>query len=437
MNKKKLLSAMLAATMAFSLSGCGTKGEKENNNVPEKTKYESENLLDDLQVVVDPPKKIDSDVNASAIDFSINLFKSSVLDTVNNGGNAMVSPESVLFALGMTANGASGETLKEMENVLCPGYDISKINDYCYAILDKRRASEKAKIKVANSIWLNNSLSDVIVSEDFLKTDKTYYDADVFKSSFDDNTLKDINSWVNDNTDGMIKDIMNRISVDDVMYLINAVAFDAKWETAYKEDGESVKDDIDFTNFDQSVAKVTMLYSTESGFMSNENCKAFVKPYEGGQYGFMGILPNEGIELNDFISGMNKDWFLELYNSMDSEYEVYTGIPEFTSDYSMSMSDVMKTMGMEQAFDPDNADFSNMIKSSDDNVFIDDVLHKTHIEVDSNGTKAAAATVVVMDKGIGPVRGKIESIVLDRPFVYAIVDIETGMPLFIGAINSL
>ncbi len=436
MNKKKILSAMLAATMAFSLSGCGANGEKEKN-VPEKSKYKSENLLDGLQVAYDPPKKIDSDVNAGVIDFSINLFKTGVLDTVKNGGNAMVSPESVLFALGMTANGANGETLKEMENVLCPGYDISKINDYCYAILDKRRAGEKANISVANSIWINNSLSDVSVSEDFLKTDKAYYDADVFKSSFDDNTLKDINSWVNDNTDGMIKDIMNRISSDDVMYLINAVAFDAKWEKQYEDNGESVKDDIDFTNFDQSVAKVTMLYSTESGFMSNENCKAFVKPYEGGQYGFMGILPNEGIELNDFISGMNKDWFLELYNSMDSEYEVYTGIPEFTSDYSMSMSDVMKAMGMEQAFNPDNADFTNMITSSDDNVFIDEVLHKTHIEVDSNGTKAAAATVVVMSKGTGPVREKIESVVLDRPFVYAIVDIETGMPLFIGAINSL
>lgn len=436
MNKKKILSAMLAATMAFSLSGCGANGEKENN-VPEKSKYKSENLLDGLQVAYDPPKKIDSDVNAGVIDFSINLFKTGVLDTVKNGGNAMVSPESVLFALGMTANGANGETLKEMENVLCPGYDISKINDYCYAILDKRRAGEKANISVANSIWINNSLSDVSVSEDFLKTDKAYYDADVFKSSFDDNTLKDINSWVNDNTDGMIKDIMNRISSDDVMYLINAVAFDAKWEKQYEDNGESVKDDIDFTNFDQSVAKVTMLYSTESGFMSNENCKAFVKPYEGGQYGFMGILPNEGIELNDFISGMNKDWFIELYNSMDSEYEVYTGIPEFTSDYSMSMSDVMKAMGMEQAFNPDNADFTNMITSSDDNVFIDEVLHKTHIEVDSNGTKAAAATVVVMSKGTGPVREKIESVVLDRPFVYAIIDIETGMPLFIGAINSL
>lgn len=436
MNKKKILSAMLAATMAFSLSGCGANGEKEKN-APEKSKYKSENLLDGLQVAYDPPKKIDSDVNAGVIDFSINLFKTGVLDTVKNGGNAMVSPESVLFALGMTANGANGETLKEMENVLCPGYDISKINDYCYAILDKRRAGEKANISVANSIWINNSLSDVSVSEDFLKTDKAYYDADVFKSSFDDNTLKDINSWVNDNTDGMIKDIMNRISSDDVMYLINAVAFDAKWEKQYEDNGESVKDDIDFTNFDQSVAKVTMLYSTESGFMSNENCKAFVKPYEGGQYGFMGILPNEGIELNDFISGMNKDWFLELYNSMDSEYEVYTGIPEFTSDYSMSMSDVMKAMGMEQAFNPDNADFTNMITSSDDNVFIDEVLHKTHIEVDSNGTKAAAATVVVMSKGTGPVREKIESVVLDRPFVYAIVDIETGMPLFIGAINSL
>lgn len=436
MNKKKILSAMLAATMAFSLSGCGANGEKEKN-VPEKSKYKSENLLDGLQVAYDPPKKIDSDVNAGVIDFSINLFKTGVLDTVKNGGNAMVSPESVLFALGMTANGANGETLKEMENVLCPGYDISKINDYCYAILDKRRAGEKANISVANSIWINNSLSDVSVSEDFLKTDKAYYDADVFKSSFDDNTLKDINSWVNDNTDGMIKDIMNHISSDDVMYLLNAVAFDAKWEKQYEDNGESVKDDIDFNNFDQSVAKVTMLYSTESGFMSNENCKAFVKPYEGGQYGFMGILPNEGIELNDFISGMNKDWFLELYNSMDSEYEVYTGIPEFTSDYSMSMSDVMKAMGMEQAFNPDNADFTNMITSSDDNVFIDEVLHKTHIEVDSNGTKAAAATVVVMSKGTGPVREKIESVVLDRPFVYAIVDIETGMPLFIGAINSL
>lgn len=434
---KKITSGMLAASLVFGMIGCGTdKKPSDVNDVPDGKKYESENLIKDLEFHMDPPKKIDDSVNESVIGFSINLFKTSTLNDLSADKNAMVSPESVLLALGMTANGAAGETLSEMENVLCKGHSVSELNEYSYALADAQNGNEDVKFNIANSIWIKSVDESLSVNNEFLENDKKYYNADAFKSAFDEKTVEEINNWVDENTNGMIKKVLDNIPPQTVMYLINAVAFEGKWLAEYTD--EDIREEYEFNNSDASTSKVNMMFSEEKHYMHDDKAKAFIKPYEGNRYGFMAILPNEGVELKDYISGMTEESYMNLFNSKDESVDVNAGIPEFSADYDILMNDALKAMGMPSAFDDSNADFSKMANSSDGNLFIGNVIHKTHIEVDRNGTKAAAITVVQVDKECAmEVVDDIQSIILDRPYLYAIVDMETGMPIFMGAVNTM
>ncbi len=409
---KKVTGVFLAICTAFCMSACGSE---RNNNVS-----------------LEPVKPIDIDEKyvMSSTDFAINLFKENALSDAGNGKNMIISPESIQLALSMTANGAKGDTLTQMEDVLCRGLTIDEQNEYNYSVMNKQMNDEGVELSIANSLWIKDD-HNVKVRDLFLETVKTYYNADAFLKPFNTYTTDEINTWVSDNTNGMVKDILDRIDEAAILYLINAVAFEGEWEEKYEDN--QVKENTDFYNVGGSVSKVSMLKSNESYYMHDEKSKAFIKPYKGGNYGFMAILPNEEVSVEEYIASMTGDGYRSLFNSRDSGMIVYAGIPEFGYDYSCLLNDNLISIGMTEAFDDANADFSNMADSRD-NIYINRVLHKTHIEVDRNGTKAAAATVVEMEKVT--CEGPTESveIILDRPFIYAIVDMKTGLPIFIGTV---
>lgn len=429
---KKVTAVFLAMCMSFCMSACGTKSN--NKKDADKPDYKSGNLLDGISA--DYAEAIDIDdrfVTASA-EFAINLFRESSLSEVKSGKNVMISPESIQLALSMTANGANGNTRAQMEDVLCRGLTLDELNKYNYSLISKQTDEKSVEISVANSLWIKDDEDSIKVNDGFLKTDKTYYNADAFLEPFDASTKDAINTWVSDNTNGMVKDILDRIDEAAIMYLVNAVAFEGEWEEQYKD--FQVKDNTDFNNADGSISKVSMLRSDESYYMHDEKSKAFIKPYKGGQYGFMAILPNQGVSVEDYIGAMTAESFMSLYNSRNYEVDVSAGIPEFSCDYDFLVNGALISLGMTDAFDQEKADFTNMGEIRD-NIYINRVLHKTHIEVDRNGTKAAAATVVEMDKATGMQISQVEEIILDRPFIYAIVDIQTGLPVFLGVVNEL
>lgn len=440
---KKFLSAVIAITLVMGMCSCSenSSSQPEPNKPNSSFAEQSESKPASSDGIVQPTANYefkqteregayDKDFVSALNGFSVELFKNSVKDDLSNGKNTLVSPESVAFALGMTQNGADGNTLKQMQDVLYKGVSQDTFNKNMNYLMSEAnsRNSENAKMKIANSVWVKDR-NDITPTEQFTKDCKELYNAELFKGAFDDNTVKQINSWVSDKTDKMIPSIIDQLDPEDVMFLINCVAFDAKWEKQYEED--QIKENEKFTNSKGDEVNCTMLSGTEKTYVSNDKATGFIKDYEGGKYSFMAVLPNEDINIKDYVSSLTADEFSKLYASRSQDHEVITKMPQFKYDYDLRLKDTLQAMGMSEAFSR-AADFSKMFENTE--VYIAQVFHKTHIELDAKGTKAAAATAVEMRAKGAISMTQHKEVILDRPFVYAIMDTQTGLPVFMGTV---
>ena len=363
----------------------------------------------------------------SVAGFSIELFKASVSDRENS----LISPLSVILALAMTANGADNETLKQMERVMGGGIPIAELNEYLYAYVKNLPNKNKSKLAIANSIWFNDSENKLQVEKEFLQNNADYYQADAYAAPFDSRTLKDINNWVKSNTDGMIDNILTEISPDQIMFLINAVMFDAEWQNVYNK--ENVRKG-DFTDINGAKHNVDFMHGTEGVYLDDGMATGFIKPYANGGYSFAALLPNEGVPIETYIDNLSGAGFLGVINNATSEM-VFTSMPKFEYEYTKTMNDALQFLGMPDAFSAVQADFGKIGASPMGNIFISLVLHKTYISVDELGTRAGAVTMVAMTGGGMMSDPKVVN--LDRPFVYAIIDNATNLPLFIGSLMTL
>ena len=361
-------------------------------------------------------------------------FGLELLKRTEPGENVLISPYSVMEALAMTANGAKGQTLKEMEDTL-GGISLDKLNEYLYTQRLDQPDNEKCKLLTANSIWARDDENRIKVNKDFLQTTSDYYASEYYLADFDDpKTVDAINGWVSQHTDKMINKIMDTMNPDAVMELINAVTFDAKWEYEYTDN--DVEKECKFTAANGAEQKADMLCSNEYIYLEDENAKGIMKHYQGERYAFAALLPNEDISLDDYIAQLTPEKLNKLLS--EPQYEsVVTRIPKFSYEYSVPLKDTLMDMGMPTAFDygTEKADFSAM-NDADNYIYIGSVLHKTFIQLDEKGTKAAAVTVVEIEDGVAPISEQKE-VILDRPFLYCIVDTETNIPMFIGTLTSV
>lgn len=432
---KKTICAALAAITAISAAACGnTSGhDRSYGRSSSHSEYKyvklSASPVSSAELKADKGELSDK-FNMGYARFSTELFKNTCHDDLKEGRNVLVSPESVIFALGMTANGADGETLTQMEKVL-GGESIDSLNDDLLCLMHMANDDEDGQLNIANSIWTNNSL--LKLKQEYADKLRQYYAADSFNESFCPETADEINAWISNNTNGMIPEMIDKIDPLDAAFLVNAAAFDAEWEEKYKDN--AVLENSSFYSYDGQVQDCTLLHSEESIYLSDDDTQGFVKPYANEKYGFMALLPNDkDTSMADYVSALDAEKLIALWDNRSSE-KVQTYTPEFTSDYDVNMNDALMAMGMTSAF-ADDADFSNMAEDSSD-LKVSKVLHSTHIELDRKGTKAAAATVVSMKKEAVVVAAPIIEVRLDRPFVYAIIDMESGMPIFIGAVNTM
>lgn len=384
---------------------------------------QAKNLMDGIVAENVKKKENMDDCNAAVTDFALRVFK----ESIKADENTLVSPLSVLCAISMTANGADGETLKQMEKVL--GMSVSELNLYIYSYMEGLPMAEKYKLKSANSIWFTDA-ARFTVNHDFLQANADYYGVDIYKAPFNDATLKDINNWVSLKTDEMINDILDEIPDDAVMYLVNALAFEAEWNDIYLK--TQVNEGI-FTAEDKSEKKVEFMHSMENIYLEDENATGFMKYYKDRKYAFVALLPNEEVSISDYLSTMTGEKLAHMLENYDYA-TVSTAIPKFETEYSIEMSDILKNMGMQDAFDMDKADFTKLGKSAAGNIYINRVLHKTFITVGEKGTKAGAVTVVEMADGALECNPK--EIRLDRPFIYMIIDCENNIPFFMGTIKN-
>lgn len=406
MVKKSIVLAiclLLVCAMAINLTGCGAEGSLPDGGNPSGD-YSSQ--------------------DAAVTDFAIRLFQ----NCEENGKNTLISPLSVLCALAMTANGAQNETLEQMESVL--GMPVADLNQYLHSYMENLPRSEDYKLSLANSIWFQDH-KDFTVNADFLALVEEQYAADIYKVPFDEVTCRDINNWVNEKTDEMIPQIIDQISPDAVMYLINALAFDAKWESEYNE--HAVKPG-QFTTEDGEKQDVEFMYNSEHAYLEDKKATGFMKYYKGGKYAFVAMLPNEGVTVSEYIASLDGESLHKLLANPKDE-TVYTSIPKFETEYEVQMAQTLKTMGMPKAFDLEKAEFAGLGSSAKGNIYISQVLHKTYISVAEQGTKAGAATVVVVyGEAASPNFEKPKEVHLDRPFVYMLVDCENNIPFFIGTV---
>ena len=411
---KRLIGLLLVLALCLSLAAC-SQGSSEDlmKSVPAK----AVDVLPDMDAGA-----------AAAADFGVRLFQTSM----EEGKNTLISPLSVLYALAMTANGADGETLAQMEQVL--GMGVENLNSYMLAYMDLLPKTEDYKLSLANSIWFKDD-PDFIVEQSFLQTNADYYGAGAYKAAFDEGTRNDINNWVKEHTDGMIPEILDEIPDEAIMYLVNALAFDAKWQDEYKE--HQIREDR-FTLEDGTRLDVDMMHSEEHTYLEDDLATGFIKYYKDRRYAFVAMLPNEGVTVSQYVDSLTGEHLRALLNN-PQKVTVFASIPKFETEYDIEMSEVLQKMGMADAFDWRVANFSRLGTYNVDgmNICINRVLHKTFISVTEIGTRAGAATAVEMVAEGAMEIVEFKEVILDRPFVYMLIDCETNLPFFIGTMVNV
>lgn len=406
MLKFKRILILFLIILMVSLIGCSIEG-------PEKKAKKSSGTNIDFEV----------NVKKAVSELTVDLFK----ETFDGEENTLISPTSITMALSMVANGAEGETLSQMEKVLGRGLKINQINETISAYLSRIESVDD--INIANSIWIND-MDSIKIKEEFLDVNSKYYNAKIYKEVFNDKTADSINSWVYEKTDGMIEKMIDSISPNSIMYLINAIAFDSEWEKKY-ESNQVFEDE--FTDYKGNKKEIEMMNSEEEKYLYDGKAVGFIKPYKDNKFSFIAILPNENIGLDEYINQMTGESLFNMINShKEAKVDVY--IPKFSYSYETNMNQVLITLGIEDAFDELKADFSKIAEVKNENIYINKVVHKTFIEVNEKGTKAAAATGVEVNVTSTIVNEERYTVRLDRPFIYIIMDNETNMPVFIGSV---
>lgn len=419
--KKCICLILLLGLTVTLLAGCGGKNGPEPLDVPQ-----ADNIAG---------KEVDVAFKNAYMQLAVELLQKAAEEKRED--NLLISPLSMQIALTMTANGADGQTLQEMESVLGQNIALEDLNEYLYDYLYDRETGVSRvgseELKIANSIWFRDQKDSFRVTEDFLQSMANYYVADIYKCPFDNKTVDDINAWVNAKTDGMIPDILEKIDSDSMMYLINAIAFDAQWDEPYDEN--AIREGS-FTTYEDKEQTVDMMHGEESVYLEDNRATGFLKPYEGGRFVFAVLMPNEGTDLYGYLQTLTSESLSQTLAEAQN-CKVFTEMPKFSYDFELSMNDALMEMGMPTAFDPDAADLSKLGASSQGNLYIGNVLHKTFIRVDGLGTQAGAVTMVEI-----PAEGAMEpesykEVIVDRPFVYMILDAENKLPIFLGCVTEV
>jgi serpin B len=356
--------------------------------------------------------------------FGVNLYKELIRE--KPGSNVFISPASVGLALAMTMNGAAGGTREAMANALgLSGNSAEAVNADDSTLIARMNDTMRAvKLSVANSLWARR---DVTFKKEFLQRNKRYYGAEI--RTLD--SPKTINDWVAEKTNDKITKIVDEIDPETILYLINAIYFKGTWT---KEFDRNLTRDQPFHLIDgATIPRPMMRQSGTYDYFDGDGFQAARLPYGDGRIGMYVFLPADSSSLEQFHEGLTGEK-LEALMMRFSPREGRIGLPRFKLEYEATLNQGLAALGMAVAFDGGRADFTRMFEAPGANACIDAVLHKTFIEVNEEGTEAAAVTAVVM-KTTSVMEGpRPFEMIVDRPFFLAIVDRETGLILFMGAI---
>jgi len=358
--------------------------------------------------------------------FTFNLFRQIPSAP---GKNVMVSPLSISLALSMALNGADGATKSDMINALgLTDLSVNEINQvYSDLVTALKKADTDVVLNVANSIWIKKGFS---VLDTFVTTNQKYYDATVSTLDFNQATLNTINSWVNQKTNSKIPKILDEISSDEIMFLINAIYFNGKWQIQFEK---SQTQNGSFTPETGATVTVPLMKIKDKfGYSEQAGYEALKLPYGRGKFGMVILLPDVGKTPDQVIAQMTSSDWAALNTSLIANNKVDVWLPRFKFTWESDLKDILTSLGMGIAFSSTDADFSKINSTSQ--LYITKVKHKTFVEVDEEGTTAAAATSVGIGfTSVGPGGPEFHAI---RPFLFFITEEDTGAILFAGKVEN-
>jgi len=342
--------------------------------------------------------------------------------------NIFLSPLSVSMALGMTMNGAVGATYDSMRIVLGFGsmteQEINEAYKTIMTILTK--ADPDVLFEIANAIWIREEFQ---VEDSFLEINRQFFDARAEALDFSNQTTVDyINEWVSEKTHEKIPTILDEISADVIMYLMNAIYFNGSWTREFAPENT---DEKPFYLNDGGEMTIDMMSATDTlPYFETETFQAVDLPYGEGNFSMTILLPRPNEDINTLIANMDFDTWLQWIENFEKQ-KALINLPKFSLNFKMELNDVLKTMGMEIAFTPGLADFSHINEPAGQRLFISEVLHKTFLQVDEQGTEAAAVTSVAMTLSAAPTGIYM---IVNRPFLCVIRERNSNTVLFAGKV---
>ena len=384
---------------------------------------------DDYAKVDSLAYSVDEELTSANLKFALKVFNK--IEEQNSDENIFISPLSLSIALAMTYNGALEGTYEAISTTLeFQNMSLDKLNEeFLKLIKSLQRCDSKVELSIANSIWIRN---DFPVKPDFIERNENFYLSQVSNLDFNLPNAPDIiNNWVEENTNGKITELIQQISPYEVMFLINALYFKGQWK--FQFDVADTEEDI-FHLSDGTTKIVSMMSNSGNDFYYyfDDYFSAVRMPYGRDKIAMYIFLPNynSGYDLDYFMENLNEEnWnnWMASFDTLDTPfYEDMFKIPKFKLEYEKELNDVLKALGMEIAFNPSTANFGGM--SDVKPLWINYVKQKAFIEVNEQGSEAAAATVVSMASGITP------NFIVNRPFFFVIRDDRSETILFMGKI---
>lgn len=409
---RKVILMGIVAVLVLSLAGCG----------------QPETLVSGASV--EKPEITDiSDKNVIVTDLAVRLLQTSF----SQKENVLISPISVLSGLSLIANGVDGDSLAQIEEVV--GLTAEKLNEYIcsYGCHLSETSGKNSEPYLANSLWINEDRG-VTVSDKFLQANEVYCNASIYQVPFDETCTKYTNNWIKDQTQGIIEHMINEVSEDATMYLVNSLAFEGVWKLRSRSGEQSVFKNIDGTTHSAE----DIVANREGGYIEDNDTDGFVKYFGRSKYAFAALLPKEGINISTYIQSLTGQ---KLHNLLSNvvDNEVNKFMPGFSFSYEEDMANILRRMGLEgieDIFDKSQADFSGFGYAPEGkNLHIDNFFYKTSIDIDGNGMNTNARAAVTEE--IFTCDEAMRTVNIDRPFIIVLMDSENCIPILIGTVVYL
>ena len=434
---KSLMGVILAGSV---LAGCGsqpggaepltgnigTAGNGRMQDQPDQQGVAGEDM-EPMQMQLEAGKEWNREDDSSCE--ALKYFSQQLMLENMDSENPLLSPVSVYLALGMVGMGAEGETLQEFQDML--GINMPAVSQNLMERYPQEQ--EGMTLTIANSAWVDRQLTP---DGQWIADMEGIFKGEGYRGVLSSQEIMEqINSWCKENTRGLIPEMLDTPMPDDTrLALLDAIYFKGDWVAAFdasntaqrpfiKEDGTELQ------------ADTMSMWGEEQQYLHSELGEGVLLPYQGGDFGYVAILPNEGTKVRELYRQLTPEAVAELLESRETE-TCSLRLPKYEIDFDRKLNDSLQAMGLVRAFDQNLAELSGLGQTEMGNpLYISLVRQKAVFRVDEKGTEAAAVTIVEARDGCASMSEPRE-LYFDRPFVYMILDLETQVPLFVGIMDN-